>query len=266
MACKRFSSCFDKNLWQAIKIFFGCRNGEIILIPTYDSAPAYHCKLGNKEGEKWREEPQQQPLRVMPTRDGLPRKGQMGEGGRSRMMRPGGGARAVALASDDVRWREEPRQTLALPPRQNKISRQFRQQENWIVYNPRRAIAMWEQSISSSLCASKSAILIGRRGRNGLLDAMHVRPAPPTQQRPANADRRVRLEDIMRYVLSRGPTGRRWMGEGGGGTDYETQGGVRRTQIWGRGGVGRQWGSPMLGVVRRNSLLERGGGARGAEV
>jgi hypothetical protein len=28
-----------------------------------------------------------------------------------------------------------------------------------------------------------------------------------------------------------------------------------------RGGVGRQWGSPMLNVVGRNSLLERGGGA-----
>ena len=29
---------------------FGCRNGEIILIPTYDSAPAYHCKLPRKKG------------------------------------------------------------------------------------------------------------------------------------------------------------------------------------------------------------------------
>jgi hypothetical protein len=28
-------SGFDKNLSQASKIFFGCRNGEIILIPTY---------------------------------------------------------------------------------------------------------------------------------------------------------------------------------------------------------------------------------------
>jgi hypothetical protein len=33
-------SGFDKNLSQASKIFFGCRNGEIILIPTYYSAPS----------------------------------------------------------------------------------------------------------------------------------------------------------------------------------------------------------------------------------
>jgi hypothetical protein len=55
-------SCFDKNLLQASKIIFGCRNGEIILIPTYNSAPAYHCKLGKKEVEKLREAQQQQPL------------------------------------------------------------------------------------------------------------------------------------------------------------------------------------------------------------
>jgi hypothetical protein len=60
--CERFLSGFDKNLSQASKIFFGCRNGEIILIPTYDSAPAYHCKLGKKEGEELREAPQQRPL------------------------------------------------------------------------------------------------------------------------------------------------------------------------------------------------------------
>ncbi len=50
-SCERFLSGFDKNLSEASKIFFGCRNGEIILIPTYDSAPAYHCKLGKKKGK-----------------------------------------------------------------------------------------------------------------------------------------------------------------------------------------------------------------------
>jgi hypothetical protein len=60
--CERFLSGFDKNLLQASKIFFGRRNGEIILIPTYNSAPAYHCKLGKKEGEELREAPQQRPL------------------------------------------------------------------------------------------------------------------------------------------------------------------------------------------------------------
>ncbi len=38
--CERFLLCFDKNLWQAAKIFFGCRNGEKVLTPTYDSAPS----------------------------------------------------------------------------------------------------------------------------------------------------------------------------------------------------------------------------------
>ncbi len=52
------------------------------------------------------------------------------EGGQSRMMHPGGGARAVALASDDVPRREEPRRTRTLPPWQNKISRQFRRRDN----------------------------------------------------------------------------------------------------------------------------------------
>jgi hypothetical protein len=46
--CERFLSGFDKNLSQASKIIVGCRNGDIILIPTYDSAPAYHCKLTKK--------------------------------------------------------------------------------------------------------------------------------------------------------------------------------------------------------------------------
>jgi hypothetical protein len=32
--CERFLSGFDKNLWQASKIFFRRNNGEIILIPT----------------------------------------------------------------------------------------------------------------------------------------------------------------------------------------------------------------------------------------
>jgi hypothetical protein len=48
----RFLSGFDKNPLQASKFFFGCRNGEIILIPSYNSAAAYHCKLGKKEGEE----------------------------------------------------------------------------------------------------------------------------------------------------------------------------------------------------------------------
>ncbi len=43
--CERFLSCFDKNLWQAAKIFFGCRNGEIILIPTLIFT--YSILLGN---------------------------------------------------------------------------------------------------------------------------------------------------------------------------------------------------------------------------
>ncbi len=47
---------------------------------------------------------------------------------------------------------------------------------------------------------SASAILIGRRGQNGLQDTVHVLPAPPTQQKPDNANCRVRLEDIRRYV------------------------------------------------------------------
>jgi hypothetical protein len=44
--CKIFLSGFDKNLSQASKIFFGCRNDEIILIPTYDSASAYQMPYG----------------------------------------------------------------------------------------------------------------------------------------------------------------------------------------------------------------------------
>jgi hypothetical protein len=36
----KFLSLVNKNLWQAAKIFFGSRNGEILLIPTYYSAPS----------------------------------------------------------------------------------------------------------------------------------------------------------------------------------------------------------------------------------
>jgi hypothetical protein len=42
--CERFSSCFDKNLWEATKIFFGCRNGEKVPIPTVN--PIYSILLG----------------------------------------------------------------------------------------------------------------------------------------------------------------------------------------------------------------------------
>ncbi len=115
--------------------------------------------------------------------------------------------------------------------------------------------------VLSSLCASTSAILIGGHGWNGLRDAVHVWPDPPTQRRPDNADRRVRLEDIRRYVCH----GVLWEDDGWVREEEEQtmrHKEVRRTQIWGRGGVGQQWGSPMLGVVRRNSLLERSGGAR----
>jgi hypothetical protein len=33
VACEGFLTNFDKNLSQATKIFFGCRNDEMILIP-----------------------------------------------------------------------------------------------------------------------------------------------------------------------------------------------------------------------------------------
>jgi hypothetical protein len=46
------------------------------------------------------------------------------------MMHPGGGARAIALASDDVPQQEEPRRTRVLPPWQNKIDCQIQQREN----------------------------------------------------------------------------------------------------------------------------------------
>jgi hypothetical protein len=80
----------------------------------------------------------------------------MREGQRSCMIRPGGGAWAFAPALDDA-----PRQEIA--------------------DDPRRATATQERPISLSLCASASAISIGRR------DAAHVRPAPPTRQQPDDA-------------------------------------------------------------------------------
>ncbi len=61
---------------------------------------------------------------------GRHRRDERARGGWSRMMRPGGGARAVVLALNNVPWREEPRQTRALPPRQNKIGGQFWRWEN----------------------------------------------------------------------------------------------------------------------------------------
>ncbi len=73
-------------------------------------------------------------------------------------------------------------------------------------------------------------------------------------------DRRVSLEDIRRYVCH--------------GVLREEDGWAREEEEWtmrhkeeeedgnrGRGGVGRQWVSPMLGVAGRNLLLARGGGA-----
>jgi hypothetical protein len=54
------------------------------------------------------------------------------------MMRPGGKARAVALALDDAPRREEPHQKRALPPRQNEIGRWVRRQEILIADDPLR--------------------------------------------------------------------------------------------------------------------------------
>jgi hypothetical protein len=133
------------------------------------------------------------------------------------------------------------------------------------VDDPCRMTAKREQSISSSSCASTSAISMGRRGWNGLQEAVHVRPAPLTQRQPDDANRRVCLEDIRRYVrrgVLREEDG--WVREEEDRTMRREE--VRRMQIRGRGGMGRRWGSPMLGVVRRNLLLERGDGARRAGV
>ena len=74
--------------------------------------------------------------------------------------------------------------TRALPPRRNEIGRRFRRLEIRIVDDPRRATATRERLISSSSCASASAISIGRR------DAAHVRPAPPMRRRPDDATTR----------------------------------------------------------------------------
>jgi hypothetical protein len=73
-------------------------------------------------------------------------------------------------------------------------------------------------------------------------------------------DHRMRLEDIRRYVCH--------------GVLQEEDGWAREEKEWtmrckeeeedgnrGRGGVGWQWVSPMLGIVGRNLLLARGGGA-----
>jgi hypothetical protein len=43
-------------------------------------------------------------------------------------------------------------------------------------------------------------ILIDRHRQNGLQEAVHTQPAPPMQQHPEDANLRVRLEDIRRYV------------------------------------------------------------------
>ncbi len=62
---------------------------------------------------------------------------------------------------------------------------------------------------------------------------------------------------------SRSPTGRRWRSGNDGqgrrrnGRDVRSR---RRTQNQGRGGAGMAMGSLVLGVVGRNSLVERGGG------
>ncbi len=74
--------------------------------------------------------------------------------------------------------------TRTLPPQRNKIDCRFRQVEIWIANDPRRGTATRDWPISSSSCASVSAILIGRR------DAARVRPAPPMQRQPDDATTR----------------------------------------------------------------------------
>jgi hypothetical protein len=73
-------------------------------------------------------------------------------------------------------------------------------------------------------------------------------------------DRRMRVEDIRRYVRHR------VLREEDGWAREEEERTMRREEEEedgnrGRGGVGRRWVSPMLGVVGRNLLLARGGGA-----
>ncbi len=125
----------------------------------------FYFKKGKNEGRRRDNDRFEQRQRQ---RDGSPRKGRTREGRRSRMMRSGGGARAAALALDDVPRQEEPRRTRALPLRKNVIGRRFRRREISIADDPLQTTVTREQPISSSSCV----------------------------------DRRVRLEDIRRLFIT----------------------------------------------------------------